>query len=121
MCDRVITTNIFTTKASEEVFKIKSVLLDCNSEKVLYLLRSKFVMTLIILERLKQSSVFDSTIIKVNTNFVERENRMYHRSVFIHTLYKTATTVLMIEKSLYLRSVKRTKNLKKEKHFGNTD
>ena len=58
---------------------------------------------------------------KSKHQFVERENRMYHRSVFIHTLYKTATTVLMIEKSLYLTSVKRTKNLKKGKHFGNTN
>ena len=41
VCDHLITTNTFTTKAFEEVFKIQSGALNCNSEKVLYLLRSK--------------------------------------------------------------------------------
>ena len=33
--DHIITTNIFTTKACGEVFKIQSGPLNCNSEKVL--------------------------------------------------------------------------------------
>ena len=41
VCDPIITTNTFTTKACEEVFKIQSGSLNCNSEKVLYLLRCK--------------------------------------------------------------------------------
>ena len=41
VCDHIITTNTFTTKACGEVFKIQSGLLNCNSEKVLYLLRCK--------------------------------------------------------------------------------
>ena len=41
VCDHIITTNTFTTKACGEVFKIQSGLLICNSEKVLYLLRYK--------------------------------------------------------------------------------
>ena len=82
---------------------------------------AKFVMTLHMLERLKQSSVFDLVIIKINTYLFEKKNRMYYRSVFIHTMYKIATKILMIEKSLYLRSVKRTNNLKKGKIFGNTN
>ena len=39
--DHIITTNTFTTKACGEVFKIQNGLLNCNSEKVLYLLRCK--------------------------------------------------------------------------------
>ena len=69
------------------------------------------------LETLKQISAFGLKIIKVNTNFLEKESRMYHKSVFIHTMYKIATKVLMIGKSLYLRIVKRTNNLKKGKPF----
>ena len=38
VCDRIITTNTFTTKACEEVFKIQ---IDPLTEKVLYLLRCK--------------------------------------------------------------------------------
>ena len=41
VCDHLITTNTFTTKAFEEVFKIQSGPLNCNSEKVLYFLRCK--------------------------------------------------------------------------------
>ena len=41
VCDHLITTNTFTTKACGEVFKIQSGPLNCNSEKVLYLLRCK--------------------------------------------------------------------------------
>ena len=41
VCDHIITTNTFTTKACEEVFKIQSGPLNCNSEKILYLLRCK--------------------------------------------------------------------------------
>ena len=41
VCDHITTINTFTTKACEEVFKIQSGPLNCNSEKVLYLLRCK--------------------------------------------------------------------------------
>ena len=39
VCDHIITTNTFTTKTYGEVFKFQSGPLNCNSEKVLYLLR----------------------------------------------------------------------------------
>ena len=41
VCDHIITTNIFTIKSCGEVFNIQSGPLNCNSEKVLYLLRCK--------------------------------------------------------------------------------
>ena len=41
VCDHIVTTNTFTTKACGEVFKIQSGSLNCNSGKVLYLLRCK--------------------------------------------------------------------------------
>ena len=43
VCDHIITTNTFTTKSCWQVFKIQSGPLNCNSEKVLYLLRRKIV------------------------------------------------------------------------------
>ena len=39
LCDHIITTNTFTTKACGEVFKIQSGPFNCNSKKVLHLLR----------------------------------------------------------------------------------
>ena len=41
VCDHIITTNTFTKKTCREVFKIQSGPLNCNSKKVLYLLRCK--------------------------------------------------------------------------------
>ena len=41
VCDHIITTNTFITKACGEAFKIQSGTLNYNSEKVLYLLRYK--------------------------------------------------------------------------------
>ena len=39
--DHIITTNTFTTKACRKVFKTQSGPINCNSEKVLYLLKYK--------------------------------------------------------------------------------
>ena len=55
------------------------------------------MMILPMLEKLKQSFVFGSIIMKAD-NLFEKEKRMYHRSVFIHTTFKIATEVLMIGK-----------------------
>ena len=41
VCDHIITSNTFTTKAYGKVFKIQSGPFNCNSEKVIYLLRCK--------------------------------------------------------------------------------
>ena len=41
VCDHLVATNTFTRKAYGEVFKIQSGPINCNSEKVLYLLRCK--------------------------------------------------------------------------------
>ena len=41
VCDHIVTTNTFTTKVCGEVFKIQIGPLNCNSGKVLYLLRCK--------------------------------------------------------------------------------
>ena len=50
------------------------------------------------LEMLKESSFFVLIIVQVNTDFFEKENRMYHGSIFIHTIFKIVTEVLMIGK-----------------------
>ena len=98
VCDHRITSNTFTTKAFGEVFKFQSKSLKCNSEKVLYLLRYKFVMILSMFEKLKQSLIFGLIAIKVNTDLFKKKKRMYYRSAFIHTIFKIAKEVLMIGK-----------------------
>ena len=99
VCDHILTTNTFTTKACGEVFKIESRPLNCDSEKVLYFLRCK---------------IWDDTpyIGKAKTKFrlrfnnykskhrsfrkgkqnVPQKYRMYHRiRVFIHVTFKIPT------------------------------
>ena len=97
VCDHIITTNTFTTKACGEVFKIQSGSLTVTQKRFFTFWDAKFVMILPMLEKLKQSFVF-SLITKVNTDLFEKENRMYHKSGFIHTIFKIATQVLMIGK-----------------------
>ena len=41
VCDHIITTNTFTTKQCEQVINTQNGPLNCNSEKILYLLRCK--------------------------------------------------------------------------------
>ena len=91
VCDHIITSNTFTTKTCGKVFKIQIGPLNCNSD-------IKFVMVLLMLEKLKQSFVFGLITIKVNTDLFEKETRTYHRSVFIPTIFKIAIEVLMIGK-----------------------
>ena len=55
-------------------------------------------MILSMLEKLKQSFVISLIITKVNTDLLEKENIMYHRSIFIHIMLKIATEVLMTGK-----------------------
>ena len=59
---------------------------------------AKYVMILPMLGKLKQSFVFGLIFIKVNTNLLEKENRMFYRSIFVHTVFKIFTEILMIEK-----------------------
>ena len=97
VCDHIITSNTFTTKACGEVFKIQSGPLYCDSEEVLYILRCKICDDTPYVGK-ANSFVFGPTIIKVNTDLFEKENKTYHRSVFIHTILKIATEVLTIGK-----------------------
>ena len=98
VCDHIITTNTFTAKACGEVFKIEGGPLNCNSEKVLYLLRCKICNDNSYVRKAKTKFRIRFNNYKINTYLFENENRMHHRSVFIHTKFKNATEVLMIGK-----------------------
>ena len=93
VCDHIITTNTFRTKACGELFKIQSGLLKCNSEKVLYLLRCKICDDTHYVGKAK-------TKFRLRFNNYKSTHRSFrtHRSIFIHTTFKIATEVLMIGK-----------------------
>ena len=87
-----------TAKACGEVFKIEGGPLNCNSEKVLYLLRCKICNDNSYVRKAKTKFRIRFNNYEINTYLFENENRMHHRSVFIHTKFKNATEVLMIGK-----------------------
>ena len=98
MCNHIITTNTFTTKAHGEVFEIQSGPLNCNSEKVLYLLRCKLCDDTPYVGKAKTKFLLQFNNYKGKHQSFLKTNRMYHRSVFIQTMFKIATEVLMIGK-----------------------
>ena len=96
VCDHIIITNTFTAKACGRVIKIQSGPLNCNSEKVLYLLRCKICDDTPYVGKAKTKFRLRFNNYKSKHRFFEKENRTYHRSVFIHTIFKIAIEVLMI-------------------------
>ena len=72
VCNSVRTTTTFTTEACGEIFKTESGPLNCNSEKVLYLLKCKGVVRLLMLEKPKLSFDIGSLTIKHLITFIPR-------------------------------------------------
>ena len=79
VCDSISTTTTFTTEACQEGFKIQKGPLNCDSEKVLYLLKWK-----VYIEHL------------VNIEHLEKVTKRFLRNVFLLTIVLMATVELMI-------------------------
>ena len=77
VCDHIITTNTFTTKAHGEVFKIQSGPYNCNLEKGLYLLRCKICNDTPYVGKTKTKFRLQFDNCKVNTDLFKKEKRMY--------------------------------------------
>ena len=99
VCDFICDIDTFSTKACGETFKIQSRVLNCNSQKVVYLL--KFRMCggrLPMLVRQKRNSEQDLIIIKSHTDPIEK-NVKYHSNVFMNIMANTVIMGLMIGSS----------------------
>ena len=107
VCDHLITRNTFTTKVCGEVFKIQSGPLNCNSEKVLYLLRCKIC---------HDTPYLQLIIVKVNTDLSKRKTERTTEA-FSFTIFKIAIDVLMIGKYLYFEKCETHKQLKERETF----
>ena len=112
---------IFTTKTYRKVFKIQSGPLNCNSEKVLYLLRCKICDDTPYVGKAKTKFRFRFNNYKIKYRSFRKGKQNVPQKSFHSHYVQVSTKVLMIGKSFYLRSVKRTNNLKKGKLFGNTN
>ena len=92
ICD----TDTFTTKACGETFKIQSgILINCNSQKVVYLLKCRICVEAADVGKTKTNFRARFKILKVHTGPVQR-NVKYHGSIFINIMGNTVIMGLMI-------------------------
>ena len=96
VCDSISTTTTFTTEACQEIFKIQKVPLNCDSEKVLYLLKCKICVEVPMLGKQKPNFATGSTITKVTIQHIEKVTKRFLRNVFMLTIVLMATVELMI-------------------------
>ena len=95
VCDYICDTDTFTTKACGETFKIQSGILNCNPQKVAYLLKCRICSEAPYLGKAKTK---DLIIIKVCSGPIEK-NVKYHSSVFMNIMGNTVIMELMIGSS----------------------
>ena len=69
VCNHTITTNTFKTKKCGKIFQVQSGPLNCNSEKILYILRCKICDDTPYVGKAKTRFHLRFIIIKVNTDF----------------------------------------------------
>ena len=98
VCDHIITTNTFTTKAHGEVFKIQSGPYNCNLEKGLYLLRCKICNDIPYVGKTNTKFRLQFDNCKSKHRPFQKGKKNVNRRVFIHTTFKICTEVLMIGK-----------------------
>ena len=98
VCDYICDTDAFTTKACGETFKIQSGILNCNSQKVVYLLKCRICGEASYVGKAKRNLEPDLIIIKVHIGHIEK-NVKYHSSVFMNITGNTVIMELMIGSS----------------------
>ena len=83
VCNSIRTTTTFTTEACGEFFEIQSGPLNCNSEKVLYLLKCKVCSEAPYVGKAKTKFDIGSITIKANIELSGKETEKYPRNVFM--------------------------------------
>ena len=116
VCDSISTFITFTREECQQTFKIQKGPSNCDSEKVLYLLKWKACGEVLYVN----IQELGSAIIKVNIEHLEKVIKKFLRNVFTLTIVSMATVELMIG---YLNNVKHMNSQKKWNlfPFGNTD
>ena len=98
VCDFICDTDTFTAKACGETFKVQSGILNCNSQKVVYLLKCRIC---------DEAPYVGKAKMKFRAKFNNyksahrsyRENVKYHSSVFMNFLGNTVIMGLIIASS----------------------
>ena len=120
VCDSISTTTTFTTEACQETFKIQKGPLNCDSEKVLYLLKCKVCGGVPYVGKAKTKFRYRFNNYKSKHRAFRKVIKKFLRNVFTLTIVSMATVELMIG---YLNNVKHMNSQKKWNlfPFGNTD
>ena len=96
VCEYICDTDTFTTKACGETFKIQSGILNCNSQKVVYLLKCRICGEACYVGKAKTK--FRAKFNNVHRGPIEK-NVKFHSSVFINIMDNTVIMELMIGSS----------------------
>ena len=106
--------------ACGEIFKIQSGPLNCNAEKVLYLLKCKVCGEA---PYVGQTKNFDrgSITIKANIKLSGKETEKFPRNISMISIVWMVILELMIRILLFSSNVRHISNRKREKTFGSTD
>ena len=89
VCDFVCDADTFSTKTCSETFKIQSGIFNCNSQKVVYLLKSRNVVKLLMLAMQERNLEPDLVIFNVLTDPMEKKPVKYHSSIFMNIMANT--------------------------------
>ena len=98
VCDFLCDTDGFSTKICREKLKIQSGILNCNSQKVVYLLKCRICGEVPYIGKAKTKFRGKLMIIKVHTGPIEK-NVKYHNSVFMNIMANRVLVGLMISSS----------------------
>ena len=98
VCDYICDTDAFTTKACGETFKIQSGILNCNSQKVVYLLKCRICGEAPYVGKAKTKFRARFNNYKSAHSHIEK-NVKYHSSVFMNIMGNTVIMELMIGSS----------------------
>ena len=105
VCDSISTSTTFTTEACQETFKIQKGPLNCDSEKVLYLLKCKVCSGVPYVREAKTKFRYRFNNYKSKHRAFRKGNKKVPQKHF-HTIVAIATAELMIGILCFLNNVK---------------
>ena len=99
VCDFICHTDTFSTKVCSETFKVQSGVLNCNSQKVVYLLKCRICgkAPYIVKAKTKFRAKFNNS--KSADRSYRKKNAKYHSNVFMNIMANTDIMGLMISSS----------------------
>ena len=118
ICNFISFTTTFTTEAYQEFLKIQKSPLNCDTKKVLYLLKCKTFGEAPYLWNTKTKFCYRLNNYNSKYRVFRKVTKKFFRNVFMLTTVSMATVELMIGNVWFLNNLQYISSWKKEKRFG---